>query len=86
MSNQIDSPKAPSLANLRRVPGDFHSVAKQAPFRIAFRLELGGQNGPKIDFLSAFCALFFVPSFLMDFSVCINDLFNVRTLEISDFT
>ena len=54
MSNQIDNPKAPRLANLRRVAGDFHSVAKQAPFRIAFLLDFGGQNYPKIDEISSF--------------------------------
>ena len=58
MSNQIDSPKAPVLANFGRVAGVVHSVAKQAPFRIAFRVDFGGQNPAKIeDFPScgAFC-------------------------------
>ena len=59
MSNQIDSPKAPRLANFRRLAGGFHSVAKQAPFRIAFRVDFGCQNGPKIDEISSFGALYF---------------------------
>ena len=50
MSNQIDNPKAPALANLRRAPGGFHSVAKQAPFRVAFRVDFGGQGGSKACF------------------------------------
>ena len=57
MSNQIDNPKAPRPADFRLVPGELHSVAKQTPFRIAFRLEFGGQNGPKIDEISSFGAL-----------------------------
>ena len=63
MSNQIDSPKAPILANSGRGAGDLHSVAKQAPFRIAFRLDFGGQNGPKIDEISSFGALRFTSEF-----------------------
>ena len=63
MNSQIDSPKPLVLANLGRGAGDFHSVAKQAPFRIAFRLEFGGQNGPKIDEISSFGALRFTSEF-----------------------
>ena len=63
MSNQIDSPKAPSLANLRRLPGEVHSVAKQALFRIAFRVDFGGQNHPKIDEISSFGAFRFAFAF-----------------------
>ena len=63
MSNQIDSPKAPTLAELRRFPGDFHSVAKQAPFRIAFRVDFGSQNDPKIDEISNFRAFRFAFAF-----------------------
>ena len=57
MSNQIDSPKAPRLANCGRGPGAVHSVAKQAPFRIAIRVDFRGQNLPKIDEISSFGAL-----------------------------
>ena len=63
MSNQIDNPKAPALADFRRGPGDFHSVAKQAPFRIAFRVDFGGQNAPKIDEISRFGAFRFTFAF-----------------------
>ena len=63
MSNQIDSPKPPALASLGRLPGEFHSVAKQAPFRIAFRLQIGGQNHPKIDEISSFGAFRFAFAF-----------------------
>ena len=54
MSNQIDSPKAPTLANFGRGAGGLHSVAKQAPFRVAFRVHFGGQKPPKIDEISSF--------------------------------
>ena len=71
MSNQIDNPKAPRLANLRRLPGDFHSVAKQAPFRIAFRVAFGGQKPLKIDEISSFGA------------ICFTSLFRAANLMIS---
>ena len=63
MNSQIDSPKLPALADSGRVPGDLHSVAKQAPFRIAFRLEFGGKNGPKINEISSFGAIRFTSDF-----------------------
>ena len=63
MSNQIDSPKAPRPADFGRGAGDLHSVTKQTPFRVAFRLEFGGQNGPKIDEISSFGVLRFTSEF-----------------------
>ena len=63
MSNQIDSPKAPVLSNFGRVAGDLHSVAKQVPFRVAFRVDFGGQNHPKIDEISSFGAFRFAFAF-----------------------
>ena len=63
MSNQIDSPKAPALADFRRGPGETHSVAKQALFRVAFRVDFGGQNPPKIYEISSFGAVCFASSF-----------------------
>ena len=63
MSNQIDSPKAPRLANLRRFAGEFHSVAKQTLFCIAFRVDFRGQNAPKIVEISSFGAVCFTSSF-----------------------
>ena len=59
MSNQIDSPKAPRWDDFGRGPGDMHSVAKQAPFCIAFRVDFGGQKPPKIDEISSFGASVF---------------------------
>ena len=63
MSNQIDSPKAPRLANFRRFAGGLHSVAKQAPFRIAFRVDFGSGNYPKINEISSFGVLRFASAF-----------------------
>ena len=59
MSNQIDNPKAPWLAGSGRGAGDMNSVAKQAPFRIAFRVDFGGQKPFKIDNISSFGASVF---------------------------
>ena len=63
MSNQIDSPKAAALADLRRFAGELHSVAKQAPFCIAFRVDFGAPNPPKIDEISSLGALRFTSEF-----------------------
>ena len=63
MSNQIDNPKALPLAGFRRFAGELHSVAKQAPFRVAFRVDFGSENGPKIDEISTFGALRFASAF-----------------------
>ena len=59
----MDSPKAPGPADLGRLPGELHSVAKQAPFCIAFRVDFGGQNAPKIVEISSFGAVCFTSSF-----------------------
>ena len=63
MSNQIDNPKALPLAGFRRGAGGFHSVAKQAPLRIAFRADFGSENGPKMHEISSFLALRFASAF-----------------------
>ena len=63
MSNQIDNPKAPVLVNFGRLAGTFHSVAKQALFCIAFRVDFGFENSPKIDEISSFGALRFASAF-----------------------
>ena len=59
MRSQIGGPKAMPPVALRRLPGDFHSVAKQASFRIAFRSDFGGFGRPKWMPKSMFEALFF---------------------------
>ena len=63
MNSQIDSPKALPLADFRRGAGDFHSVTKQTPFRIVFRVNLGGQNRSQIHEISSFGAVCFASSF-----------------------
>ena len=63
LRSQIGSPKVVRPVSLRRLPGDLHSVAKQAPFRIAFRVDFGSENGPKIDEISSFGALRFASAF-----------------------
>ena len=47
MRSQIGGPKAMRPVSLRRLPGDFHSVAKQASFNIAFWSHFNGFGRPK---------------------------------------
>ena len=58
MRSPFDSPQAMGSVNLRRLPGGFHSVAKQASFNIAFGVDLGGfgrpKSMPKFDFRAIF--------------------------------
>ena len=63
LRSQIGSPKSVRSVSFRRLPGGFHRVAKPTPFRIAFRLKFGGQNGPKIDEISSFGAIRFTSEF-----------------------
>ena len=66
MLSQLDALQRPRPVDFRRLPRGFHSVAKQASFRIAFRSDferiwkdLGffseAEMGAKIDFGSFFC-------------------------------
>ena len=70
MLSPRDSRKPPRLAKLRRDPGDFHSVAKQASFGVASRRDLKGfwkdfgkfgkaKRRPKSIFARCFCNVFF---------------------------
>ena len=59
MSKQIDNPKADS----GRFAGELHSVAKQAPFRIAFRVDFESENCQQIDVISSFGVLQFASAF-----------------------
>ena len=70
MLSQIRNPKPPTLADAGRVPGEFHSVAKQAScetsfFRVPGRFwtDLGrfsdAKMAPKIDFGKFFRDAFF---------------------------
>ena len=47
MQSHFRSPKVATPVNIRRFPGDFHSVAKQASFYIAFGKDFGGFWRPK---------------------------------------
>ena len=47
MLSQIDALQRPGPDALRRFSREFHSVAKQASFRIAFRSDFGGFGRPK---------------------------------------
>ena len=47
MRSLFDNPKAMPSVDLRRLPGGFHSVVKQASFNIAFGSNFGGLGKPK---------------------------------------
>ena len=47
MRSHIGSPKAMAPVNFRRLPGDLHSVAKQASFNIALWTHFNGFGRPK---------------------------------------
>ena len=49
MRSHIGNPKAMAPVDFRRLWGDFHSVAKQASFYIAFGTDFGGFGEAKID-------------------------------------
>ena len=63
MCSQIGSPKVVRPVAFRRVARDLHSVAKQASFDVAFRVDFGSENCPKIDEISSFGALRFASAF-----------------------
>ena len=63
MRSQIGSPKVVRPVDFSRLACGFHSVAKQAPFRIAFRVDFQSQNGPKTMEMSIFRTLCFASAF-----------------------
>ena len=58
MRSHLDGEQAMAPIDLRRLPGGFHSVAKQASFSIAFWSNFGGfgkpKSMPKFDFRAFF--------------------------------
>ena len=74
MQSHSRSPKVASPVSLRRLPGDFHSVAKQASFYIALGVHFqgfwevwGGQLGGENRFLRVFFDVFFEVDVGIDF-------------------
>ena len=63
MQSQFRSPEVASPDGFRRLAGDFHSVAKQALFNIAFWSNFGGfgepKSMPKFDFRAIFSDVIF---------------------------
>ena len=76
MRSQIGSPKAMGPVDFRRGCGDFHSVAKQASFNIAFRVDLEGfgkpKSMPKFDFRAIFSDVIFETNFTSKFGACLK--------------
>ena len=71
MRSLFDNPKAMASVNLRRLPGGFHSVVKQASFNIAFWSNFGGfgkpKSMPKFDFRAIFSDVIFEQNFTSKF-------------------
>ena len=63
MRSPLDALQTPAPVNLRRLAGEFHSVAKQASFNIAFGVDVGGFGKPKLmpkfDFRAIFSDVIF---------------------------
>ena len=81
MRSQIGGPKAMRPVALRRLPGDFHSVAKQASFNVAFGVDLEGFGKPrwlpKFDFRALFCDVIF-DSVFVSTSGRLLDILNLK--------
>ena len=59
MRSPLDALQTPAPVNLRRLAGEFHSVAKQASFNIAFGTDFRGFLKPKWTSKFEFRAFFF---------------------------
>ena len=78
--------------NARRLPGELHSLAKPAPFRVTFRAHFRGfwsgsgrfweaKMDTKIDFGSFFCDAFFDRVL----ALILREFLEARNLENHDF-
>ena len=76
MRSHIGNPKTMTPVNLRRLPGDLHSVAKHASFNIAFGVDLGSfgkpKSMPKFDFRAIFSDVIFERNFTSEFGSCLK--------------
>ena len=71
MRSLLDALQTPGPVNFRRGAGDFHGVAKQASFYIAFGIDLEGfgepKSMPKFDFRAIFSDVIFEQNFTSKF-------------------
>ena len=71
MPSRLDALQTMGPGDFRRLPHNFHSVAKQAPFYVALQSDFGRFGRPKIDaetrFLSRFFRRYFRLRFYIDF-------------------
>ena len=85
MRSQIGGPKAVSPVSFRRGWGEFHSVAKQASFNIAFGVDLGGfgkpKSMPKFDFRAIFSDVICEKDFTSKF----DSFLRVQNQKVSHF-
>ena len=72
MRSLFDSPKAMGSVDLRRLPGGFHSVAKQTSFYIASGTDFRGfrrpKSMPKFDLRAFFSDVIFEQKFASKFA------------------
>ena len=90
MRSLFGSPKAMRPVNLRRLPGELHSVAKQASFETQFFSSFGrfggdsgGPKGGKNQLLRGFLSMFLFECVLASLFHC---FFEGRTLDFIDFS
>ena len=85
MRSHIGSPKAMPPVDFRRAWGEFHSVAKQASFNIAFGVDLEGfgkpKSMPKFDFRAIFSDVIFEKDFTSKF----GSILRVQNQKNSNF-
>ena len=85
MRSPLDALQTPPPVDFRRLPGEFHSVAKQASFNIAFRVDLEGfgrpKSMPKCDFRAIFSDVIFERNFTSKF----GSILKVQNQKNSNF-
>ena len=97
MRSHIGNPKAMAPVNFRRGRGDFHSVAKQASFNIAWRSDFGGfkkdfgrfweaKTEAKIDFQVVVFRCFFRVHFGINFGFFFGESNHEKSLKTIGFS
>ena len=81
----IDALQTPTPVDLRRLAREFHSVAKQASFYIAFWSNFGGFGKPKLTQKLYFRAFFFDVIFECVFASIFIRFLEAQNLKNSNF-
>ena len=97
MPSHLDAIQTMVSVDLRRLPGEFHSVAKQASFNVASPSDFGGFGSDfgrfweakmeaKIDFLKLFLPSFFRLRFGIDFGSFFGGSSHEKSLKTIGFS